>query len=233
MFDLKTILDFITLTGLEIILGVDNVIFIALIVSRLPQEFRDKVRTLGLSLALIMRIGLLLIASSIMKFTKPIFTIINHIISGRNLLLILGGLFLIVKIISELRSMFKESKLSNNSKISYSFSYAIIQIISIDLVLSFDSIITAVGISNNIPIMIGAIAIAMSVMLISSKSIGKFIENNSSIKTLALLFIGLIGIFLILDGLLIHINKNYLYFALFFAILNETLNLILRKKNHG
>lgn len=235
LFTTEALLNLFTLTGLEIILGIDNVIFIALLVQHLQGKQRTKARTIGLSLALIMRVVMLFGATWIMQLTEPLFTILSFVISGRSLLLIIGGLFLIVKSILELIEMFDEKHkeaVTHNAK-ETRYLKIISQIIFIDIILSFDSIITAVGISNNFTIMVIAIVIAMIIMLVASNSIGEFIYANPSIKVIALAFIAFLGIILVLSGVDIEVNKTYLYFAMFFAGIVETINIRLRKKLHG
>ena len=230
-FNTEALLNLFTLTGLEIILGIDNVIFIALLVQHLENNLRQKARFIGLSLALIIRILMLFCATWIMKLTKPLFTLLSLDISGRSLLLIIGGLFLVIKGILELMEMFSQDHQDPKKSKETKFLKIISQIIFIDIILSFDSIITAVGISNELPIMVIAVVISMIVMLISSSKIGDFIYTNPSIKVLALAFIILIGIMLTLNGFDIYIDKAYLYFAIFFSSIVEAINLRLRKKN--
>ena len=234
LFTSEALLNLFTLTTLEIVLGIDNVIFIALLVQHLEKERRNKARIMGLSLALIMRVLMLFSATWIMKLTEPLFTVFKFAISGRSLLLIIGGLFLVVKSILEIVEMFHKPDEKNKDKPSKRVSYfkIITQIIFIDIILSFDSIITAVGISNNFSIMVIAIVIAMIIMLVASNAIGKFIYANPSIKVVALAFIAFLGVILVLGGIDIEVNKAYLYFAMLFAAIVETINIYLRK-THG
>jgi predicted tellurium resistance membrane protein TerC len=231
IFTLNNILNLTTLTGLEIVLGIDNVIFIALLVHHLPPKDRTKVRVFGLSLALILRVLLLFAASWMIGLTKPIFTLFNFPFSGRSILLIGGGLFLVVKSILELIELFDEHEVQakpNNANEKYWKIVA--QIIFIDLVLSFDSVITAVGMTNNLTIIIIAIVIAMVVMIFSSKPIGDFMYAHPSVKVIALAFILLVGVLLVAGGFDIEIPKGYLYFSMFFAMFVETINILLAKK---
>ncbi len=231
IFSTQALIDITTLTGLEIILGIDNVIFIAILIQHLAPKERNKARFIGLSLALIMRVLMLFCATWIMKLTDPFWTLFSFPISGRTLLLILGGLFLVVKAILELYEMFnphEDEQVTKKDETKY--SRIIAQIILIDLILSFDSIITAVGISNNFSIMVFAIVIAMIVMLISANSIGDFIYKNPSIKVLALAFIGFVGVFLVLTGFNLYFDKAYLYFSFFFSGVVEFINIKLKKK---
>lgn len=238
-FAAENLLTLLTLTGLEIVLGIDNVIFIALLVEHLKGRERVKARFIGLSLALILRIILLFGASWIIGLTQPLFTIFTMPFSGRSLLLIIGGLFLVVKSILETRQLFNEetkdtsetiSSAKENKHAQKKFRSIITQIIFVDLILSFDSIITAVGMTNNLPVIIIAIFIAIGTMMISAKPIGNFIYQNPSIKVIALAFIFLVGVLLVGNGFNIDIPKPYLYFAMFFCMGVEIINILLRKK---
>jgi predicted tellurium resistance membrane protein TerC len=230
-FNTEALLNLFTLTGLEIILGIDNVIFIALLVQHLEKNLRKKARFIGLSLALIFRIIMLFCATWIMKLTKPLFTIFSFDVSGRSLLLIIGGLFLVVKGALELIEMFKKDHQGPKESKETKFFKIISQIIFIDVILSFDSIITAVALTNELSIMIIAVVIAMIIMLISASKISKYIYENPSIKVLALAFIIMVGVLLTLNGFDIYIDKAYLYFAIFFSSTVEAINLRLRKRN--
>ncbi len=230
-FHYESLLNLFTLTGLEIILGIDNVIFIALLVQHLDRNTRKKARFIGLSLALIIRVLMLFCATWIMKLTYPILSIFSFDFSGRSILFILGGLFLLVKAIIELIEMFHEKQEEKpNKHSSSSFSKTIAQIIFIDIILSFDSIITAVGISNDFTVMVAAIVISMIVMLVASNPISDFIYKHPSVKVLALAFIALVGVMLVLNGFDIHFDKAYLYFAMFFSGLVEVINIRLKKQ---
>ena len=228
-FTIDGLLNLFTLTGLEIVLGVDNIIFIALLVQNLQGKIRVRARIIGLALALVIRIIMLSGATWMMKLTEPLFSLLSFHFSGKSLLLIIGGLFLVVKSIKELLQLF--SKEPDHSIVSPKKEYfnVILQIIFIDVILSFDSIITAVGISSDMPIMVTAIMIAILVMLIAAEPVGKFIYANPSIKVLALAFIGFLGVFLALAGVDIEIDKGYLYFSMLFAGLIEVINIRLRK----
>jgi predicted tellurium resistance membrane protein TerC len=230
----NALLNLFTLTGLEIVLGIDNIILIALLVQNLHGSQRTKARVIGLSLALIFRIIMLFGATWIMTLTAPLFTISGFPVSGRHLLLIIGGSFLIIKSVMELFELFGENQTKDNEpnpkERKTKYIKIISQIVFIDIILSFDSIITAVGISNDLPIMVAAVVIAMIVMLIASNPVGEFIYKNPSIKVLALAFIALVGVMLVLNGLDINFNKGYLYFAMFFAGIVEIINIFLRKK---
>lgn len=223
----------ITLTFLEIILGIDNLIFIALAVAKLPAKNRRFARVFGLSLALIIRILMLMTLSWVMSLTDPLFYLGEVGFSFKNFLLILGGLFLIVKSGWEIANdvyfgiySTKEDKQVNASKNTMA---AILQIVLIDFVFSFDSVITAVGMTNNIPVIVAAIVISMIVMLLASEKISYFLQTYPSLKIVALAFIFMIGVILLADGFNIQISKGYLYFSLFFTIAVESLNIITRK----
>jgi predicted tellurium resistance membrane protein TerC len=221
-----------TLTGLEIILGIDNIIFIAILVGRLPQEKRQKARILGLSLAMGTRIVLLLSLFWIMKLTKPIFSLAGNDFSGRDLILILGGLFLIAKSTLEIHNDIDEKdKDDNKIKAANSFMGILAQIALLDIIFSLDSVITAVGMANQIEIMILAVVIAVFVMMIASKSISAFIDKHPTLKMMALSFLILVGVALMADGFGLHIPKGYIYFSMAFALLVESLNIYARSKN--
>ena len=230
-FTAEALLNLFTLTGLEIVLGVDNIIFIALLVQTLKGRERTKARTIGLSLALVVRIAMLFCATWMMKLTEPLFTLFNFAVSGRNLLLTIGGLFLVIKSSKDLLELFHEEHEQDQLTAKEDKYYkVIIQIIFIDIILSFDSIITAVGISNEFPIMVTAVVISMIIMLLASNRIGEFIYANPSIKVIALAFIAMVGVMLVLNGIDIEIDKGYLYFSMFFAGIVEAINMKLRKR---
>lgn len=223
-----------TLVALEIVLGIDNIIFLAIIVSRLPKEQRQRARILGLSLAMITRLLLLLSLFWIMKLTAPLFSVLGEEISGRDLILILGGLFLIGKSTLEIHNDIDGAEESDNTTLQTNlkggFLGVLIQIAILDIVFSLDSVITAVGMVNNIEIMMLAVIVAVGVMMIASKSISEFVENNPTIKILALAFLILVGITLVAEGLDFHISKAYIYFAMTFSLGVESLNIYIKKK---
>ena len=222
----------LTLTGLEIVLGIDNIIFIAILVGKLPQEQRGSGRIVGLGLAMVTRILLLLSLFWIMKLTKPLFTIAEFSISGRDLVLILGGLFLLVKSTLEIHSSVSgESEEHKNSKKSHANCLVIVSEIAVlDIVFSLDSVITAVGMAEHIEIMIIAVILAVGVMMIASKGISNFVDNNPTIKILALAFLVLVGMTLVAEGLGFHIPKGYIYFAMAFSLAVESINIYAKKK---
>lgn len=233
LFTVEALVALATLTALEIVLGIDNIIFIAILVGRLPAHQRDKGRIFGLGLAMLTRIMLLLSLFWIMKLTTPLFTIFSQDISGRDLILILGGLFLMAKSTTEIHNDIEndgeeEKELKQGS--AKGFFNILIQIAILDIVFSLDSVITAVGMVDNIIIMILAVMIAVGVMMFASKSISNFIEANPTIKILALSFLILVGVTLIAEGLGLHISKAYVYFAMAFSLAVESVNIYTRKK---
>lgn len=222
-----------TLTALEIVLGIDNVIFIAILAGKLPADQQEKARKLGLSLALITRILLLLSLTWIMGLTAPLFTlpVMNQPISGRDLVLILGGLFLIWKSVREVHEKLEDADgHATTGKAAAKFAGVIVQILLLDIVFSLDSVITAVGMANNIGVMIAAVVIALGVMLMFAGSISDFVNRHPTLKMLALSFLILIGVTLVGEGLGQHIPKGYIYFSMAFAFGVEMLNLKLRSK---
>ncbi|WP_169754683.1 TerC family protein [Campylobacter curvus] len=222
-----------TLTGLEIVLGIDNIIFIAILVGKLPPNQRDRGRILGLALAMMTRILLLLSLFWIMKLTKPLFSIVNFEITGRDLVLIIGGLFLIAKSTLEIHSniMGEHDEVKKDlKKTQANFIFIVTEIAILDIVFSLDSVITAVGMANHIEIMILAVILAVGVMMFASKSISNFVDGNPTIKILALAFLILIGFSLIGEGLGLHVPKGYIYFAMAFSLAVELINIYARKK---
>lgn len=220
-----------TLTSLEIVLGIDNIIFISILVGRLPEEKRNKGRIIGLSLAMGTRILLLLSLTWIMKLTAPLFTLFSFEISGRDLILLLGGLFLLAKSTHEIHHSLEGHEEVKKVSKSVSFVSVLIQIALLDIVFSLDSVITAVGLAKDIPVMIIAIVIAVLVMMASARSLGDFVDSHPTIKMLALSFLILVGVSLIGEGLDFHIPKGYIYFAMAFSIGVELLNMKIRSKS--
>jgi predicted tellurium resistance membrane protein TerC len=222
-----------TLTALEIVLGIDNIIFISILAGKLPAAQQAKARQLGLMLALVTRILLLLSLTWIMGLTKPIFTlpIMNQPISGRDLVLLLGGLFLIWKSVKEVHEKLEDADgHATAGKTGVTFAGVIVQILLLDIVFSLDSVITAVGMANNVGVMIAAVVIALGVMLVFAGSISDFVNRHPTLKMLALSFLILIGVTLVGEGLGQHIPKGYIYFSMAFAFGVEMLNLKLRSK---
>ncbi|MES2961889.1 MAG: TerC family protein [Pseudomonadota bacterium] len=222
----------VTLTFLEIILGIDNLIFIALVVQKLPQRYRKSARVFGLSLAFIIRILMLMALSWVMTLTEPLFAIEGQGFSIKDMLLVLGGLFLIFKSGIEIASdVFGGSGHKDKDiRVPKGFFGAVVQISLIDFIFSFDSIITAIGITNNIPIIVAAVVISMLLMFVASGIISDFLGKYPALKIVALAFIFMVGMILLADGVHLHIEKAYLYFALFFTLAVESLNIASRKR---
>ena len=221
-----------TLTALEIVLGIDNIIFISVLVGRLPEHQRNSARIIGLSLAMISRLLLLLSLAWMMRLTEPLFTVLEHEISGRDLILIAGGLFLLWKSTQEIWESLEGAEDTGADKPGAVASYGMIlvQIAIIDIVFSLDSVITAVGMVDDIPVMVIAIVIAVAVMMFAAKPIGEFVDRHPSIKMLALSFLILVGVVLVGEGWDLHIPKGYIYFAMAFAFAVEIINIRMRKK---
>ena len=216
---------FLTLCALEIVLGIDNLIFISILTGRLPKGQQKRARRTGLSLALFMRIGLLFSISWIMRLTAPLFVVFGQKISGRDLILLLGGLFLIYKSVKEIHHKIEDAEQEGGKPKSITYRAAIVQIILLDLVFSLDSVITAVGMVDRIEIMIAAVIVSMVVMLLSAESISGFVNRHPAIKVLALAFLIMIGTTLIGEGLGMHFPKGYVYFAMAFAVAVEVINI--------
>jgi predicted tellurium resistance membrane protein TerC len=222
----------LTLTALEIVLGIDNIIFIAILAGRLPEHQQQRGRTIGLGLAMITRILLLFSITLIMKLTAPLFTIFGSQISGRDIILILGGLFLLGKSTLEIHGNLEGEEAHGEGtppRKAASFLSVITQIMLLDIVFSLDSVITAIGLAEQLPVMVAAIVIAVVFMMFLAGSISRFVENHPTIKILALSFLLLVGISLVGEGLEMHIPKGYIYFAMAFSIFVESLNLKVRK----
>jgi predicted tellurium resistance membrane protein TerC len=221
----------VTLTAMEIVLGIDNVVFLAILVGRLPEDQQPLARRLGLSLALGIRIGLLLAITWIMGLTAPFFEVLGRGISGRDLILLGGGLFLIAKATWEIYDKVEAGHDEAAAGTARgAFMLVLIQILLIDIVFSLDSVITAVGMANDIAIMIIAMVLSMLVMLVSAGGVSDFVNRHPSVKILALSFLLLIGVMLVAEGAGSHVNKAYIYFAMAFSLLVEMLNLRYRKK---
>ncbi len=221
----------VTLTTLEIVLGIDNIIFISILVSRLPEHQRDKGRIIGLALAMVTRILLLLSLAWVMKLTAPFITLFDHGISGRDLILLIGGLFLIYKSTTEIHGCLEGHHDDMPKSKTSSFLSVLVQIAILDIVFSLDSVITAVGMADDVEVMVLAIVIAVGVMMFAAKSVGDFVESHPTVKMLALTFLTLIGFTLLGEGFGLHIPKGYIYFAMGFSIAVELLNLKVKAKN--
>jgi predicted tellurium resistance membrane protein TerC len=221
----------LTLTALEIVLGIDNIIFISILTGKLPPHKQPRARIIGLSLAMIMRIALLFSLAWVMRLTTPLFEVFSNEISGRDLVLIVGGLFLLTKSTLEIHESLEGEEGHKDVKIAVAGIY--IQIMLLDVVFSLDSVITAIGMSNQLIIMVMAVVIAVLFMMLASGGISRFVEGHPTIKILALSFLLLIGLALIGDGLDMHVPKGYIYFAMAFSVFVEMLNMKLRGRRAG
>ncbi|WP_372764093.1 TerC family protein [Litorivivens sp.] len=219
-----------TLIALEIVLGIDNIIFISILVSRLPVHQRDNARRIGLGLAMLARLLLLFALTWVMGLTADVFHVLGEGISGRDMILIGGGLFLLMKSTHEIHNSFEVGEDSTISVVVASFGSVLVQIAILDIVFSLDSVITAVGMVDQISIMVIAVVVSVLVMLLASKSIAEFVDANPTIKMLALAFLILIGVTLIAEGFDVHVPKGYVYFAMAFSVSVELLNIRLRKR---
>jgi len=224
---------FATLTALELVLGIDNIVFISILVDRLPPARRDLARRIGLGLAMFMRIALLLTIAWIIGLTAPIFSVLGNEISGRDLILLAGGLFLIWKATSEIHELYEghgaDQAPGAAAAVHSTFGAVIGQVIVIDLVFSLDSIITAVGMVDDVRVMIAAVIASVGLMMVAAGPIGRFVSRHPTVKMLALAFLIMIGMALVADGLEFHVPKGYIYFAMAFSIAVEMLNLRLRR----
>lgn len=220
-----------TLTALELVLGIDNIIFISILIDKLPSEKREIARRIGLFMAMFMRIGLLLVLSWIVGLVEPMLTVMGHEVSGRDAILLLGGLFLIWKSTTEIHETLegKEDEQASSSKST--LLSVLLQIILIDIVFSLDSIITAVGMVEQVEIMIAAVLTSVGLMMLFARAIGEFVSKHPTIKMLALSFLVLVGFVLIAEGFEHHIPKGYIYFAMAFSVSVEMLNIRIRKKS--
>jgi len=220
----------LTLTALEIVLGIDNIIFISILVNRLPKKQHNKGRILGLGLAMVTRILLLLSLTWVMRLTTPVLSVFGRAISGRDLILFGGGLFLLWKSTVEIHNSLEGEEETRTARTAPGFISTLAQIAIIDIIFSLDSVITAVGLANNVVVMILAIMAAVIVMMFASRSIGEFIDLHPTIKVLALSFLVMIGVTLIAEGFGLHIPKGYIYFAMAFSVTVEMLNIKMRKR---
>ncbi|MEN8176957.1 MAG: TerC family protein [Pseudomonadota bacterium] len=220
-----------TLTALEIVLGIDNIIFISILVGRLPEHRRNSARIIGLSMAMAMRILLLLSLAWVMGLTDPLFSVAGHDVTGRALILVGGGLFLLWKSVHEIHGSLEGPEHEEaGPAVARGFAVVLFQIAVLDIVFSLDSVITAVGMVDQVPVMVVAIVLAVLVMMVAAKPIGDFVDRHPTIKILALAFLVMVGMALIAEGFEFHIPKGYIYFAMAFSVTVEMLNLRLRKK---
>jgi predicted tellurium resistance membrane protein TerC len=220
----------VTLTVLEIVLGVDNVIFISILSGKLPQEQQKRARRVGLIAAMLMRLALLAGIAWMARLTSPLFSLFDHAFSGRDLILILGGLFLLAKATYEIHDKLEGQEGHASGKVAASFQSVIVQVMLLDMVFSLDSVITAIGMADNIWVMVAAIVIAVLVMLLAAEPISAFVEEHPTVKMLALSFLLLIGLSLVTDGFGQHIPKGYIYFAMGFSVFVEMINIRIRRK---
>lgn len=227
LLTLDLLLAFLTLSFLEIVLGIDNIIFISILTNKLPEEVRKRARTLGIALALIFRVLMLLSIKWLTQWTEPLFEVLGHGVSGRDLVLGLGGLFLLQKATREIYEIMEKggANVGQNVKVGSTFAAIIVQIGLLDIVFSFDSILTAIGMTDNLPVMIAAIVLAMYVMLQFSGPVSKIIERHPSLQILALSFLILIGFMLMAEGAGYHVPKAYIYAAVGFSLFVEVLNI--------
>ena len=226
----QTWIAFATLTALELVLGIDNIIFISILVDKLPKERREQARRIGLFMAMFMRIGLLLVLAWIVGLVAPLFTVLGQEISGRDLILILGGLFLIWKSTGEVHQALEGEEEQTQSAVKATFGAVILQIMIIDLVFSLDSIITAVGMVDDVRIMIAAVIASVALMMLFAGPIGRFVSDHPTIKMLALSFLVVVGVVLVAEGFDHHVPKGYVYFAMAFSLAVEMLNINMRKR---
>lgn len=216
----------VTLTALEIVLGIDNIIFISILTGQLPQEQQGKAQQLGLGLAMLSRLALLVSLSWVMGLTKPLMTVLEYHISGRDIILIVGGLFLLAKSTMEIHKKLEgDEEHAGRAGKTVSFSSVLVQIMLLDIIFSLDSVITAVGMARDIEVMIVAVVISVGIMLFFAQAVSRFIERHPTVKVLALSFLLMIGIALIADGLSFHIPKGYIYFAMAFSVGVELINI--------
>ena len=221
---------FATLTVLEIVLGIDNIVFISILAGKLPREQQGKARFIGLGLAMLMRIALLFSLSWIIRLTAPLFEVLNQEISGRDLVLLIGGLFLLAKATHEIHERLEGEEGEASAKVAPSLGSVLIQIMLLDIVFSLDSVITAVGMVDELGVMVSAVVVAVAFMMLFAKPVSDFVERHPTVKMLALSFLILIGVSLVAESLDQHIPKGYIYFAMAFSVMVEVLNLSARKK---
>lgn len=222
---------FATLTALELVLGIDNIIFISILVDKLPKAQQETARRIGLFMAMFMRIGLLFILSWIVGLTAPFFSVMGKDISGRDLILILGGLFLIWKSTGEIHQSLEGDAAHTASAVKATFAAVIIQIMIIDMVFSLDSIITAVGMVDELAVMVAAVVVSVGLMMLFASGIGRFVSDHPTIKMLALAFLVVVGVVLLAEGFGYHVPKGYVYFAMAFSLGVEMLNIWMRKRS--
>lgn len=230
LFSGEALIALATLSLLEIVLGIDNLVFLTILAGKLPPEQQPKARKIGLALALGMRVGLLLVITWIIGLTKPLFTVLEQEISGRDLILLIGGLFLLAKATTEIHHKLEGESAGKHGAVRATFGAVIAQIVVMDLIFSLDSVITAVGMAEDIRVMIIAVVIAMAVMLAFAEPLGRFVQAHPTVQMLALSFLLLIGMTLVAEAFEVHVSKGYIYFAMGFSVFVEVLNLRFSKK---
>lgn len=233
LITVDSIAAYLTLSAMEIVLGLDNIIFITILVGKLPPREREKARSLGIGLALVTRLGLLLSLKWLMGLTEAWITVAGHPFSGRDLILIGGGLFLVAKATLEIHDKVEGGAAKPTAVKRGGMASLVFQIALIDIVFSIDSVITAVGMSSSLPVMVAAIVTSVIVMLVSASAIGRFVDQHPTIKLLALSFLVLIGVMLVAEGTGRHVEKGYVYFAMAFSVLVEMLNMRFRARTTG
>ena len=231
MTDPQAWIAFATLTALELVLGIDNIVFISILVDKLPKARRERARRLGLFMAMFMRIGLLLVLAWVVGLVAPLFTVLGQAISGRDLILIAGGLFLIYKSTGEIHQSLEGEAGHSSSAVKATFTAVILQIMVVDMVFSLDSIITAVGMVDRLEVMVAAVIASVGLMLVFAGAIGRFVSDHPTIKMLALAFLVVVGVVLIAEGFDQHVPKGYVYFAMAFSLGVEMLNIRMRKRS--
>ncbi|WP_455384002.1 TerC family protein [Acidihalobacter prosperus] len=220
----------LTLTALEIVLGIDNIIFISILVGRLPARQRDRARILGLGLAMLTRLGLLLSLTWVMGLTEPLFSVLSYGVSGRDIILVGGGLFLLAKSTLEIHGALEGAETTRSGSAAVGLLGVLVQIALLDIVFSLDSVITAIGLAQQLAVMMLAIVLAVLVMMLAAKPVGEFVDRHPTIKMLALSFLVLVGVALIAEGMGFHIPRGYIYFAMAYAVGVEMLNLRVRRR---
>lgn len=231
LLTLENLIALVTLAGLEIVLGIDNIVFVVVVTNKLPEASRATARRLGIGLAMITRIALLLAISAIMGLTAPLFSVFGHVVSGRDIVLLSGGLFLLAKATHEIHDKLEEPGSGDDHvRKQYSYFGAIAQIMLLDIVFSLDSVITAVGMAQHVGVMIAAIVIAVFVMLLFAGPVSEFVTAHPTVQMLAFSFLLLVGIFLMAEGMHKHIDRGYIYFAMAFSLFVEFLNLRMKKR---
>jgi predicted tellurium resistance membrane protein TerC len=230
--DLDTYISLLTLTAMEIVLGIDNIVFLSILTSKLPRNQQPRARSIGLALALISRLGLLFAISWVMGLTRPLFSVFGEPFSGRDLILLSGGMFLVGKATFGIHDKLEapSGDAAEAARSASSFASVLVQVMLLDVVFSLDSVITAVGMAKHVPVMVAAMVIAVGVMLVSAGTISDFVERHPTLKILALSFLILIGVMLVVEGMGQHVSKGYIYFAMSFSLLVELLNMRMRKR---